>query len=142
MPSSRNNDLTKKEPHTSKESVLAWIILTAVLAPALWIMVTSNHTGEIRSHDGCVVKGTNLRTDRSGTVSVDVYAEGCSNGNPHEKIAYYDGPVYKNISAYEKAHDAKNDDFIMVGRTYNFQTEVYSPLGQDHEAIKVITLVK
>ena len=141
MTSSKNNDLTKKE-HTSKETVLAWIILTAVFAPTLWIMVASNHTGEVRSHDGCVVKGTNLIANRSGTVTVDVYAEGCSNGNPHEKIAYYDGPVYKNILEYEKARDAKNDDFIMIGKTYNFKTEVYSSLGQDHEAIKVITLVK
>lgn len=137
-----NDDPTKKEHPTSKESIIAGIILTAVLVPALWIMVASNHTGEVRSHDGCVVKGTNIITNRSGTVSVDVYSEGCSNGNPHEKIAYYHGPVYKNILEYEKARDAKNDDFIMVGKTYNFKTEVYSSLGQDHETIKAITLIK
>lgn len=121
-------------------AILVAIGFIAIIVISVSIRIQFPPTPVFLTHEGCEVKGINVTTDRSGKVYTDIYSAGCTNSK--ERIAYFDGPVYDNILEYEKARDAKGDNFIQLHKTYNFTNEVYNVLGQDHERIKGITLVK
>jgi hypothetical protein len=142
MSESTNDDLPEKGMSETKQNIIGIVCVVLVILATLGFMkVFPMNQPSVRSHDGCIVKGINVLTNRSGSVSFDVYAENCTNSNNHERISYFHGPVYANILEYEKARDAKGDDFIEVNQTYNFTTEVHNVFGE-YENIKEITLVK